>query len=298
LSLWGAAALGAVPAAEVSVSGEEIFTESLTSLRDGTLIIGSATRAIYRAAPGASVAEVWTTLPADGPRSVFGVLAHEASDTLWACTGTLGKTPENEAPPPRATLYALSLATGAVRRAYPLPTNDAVCNDIAVDADGTVYATDTPNMQIVRLAPGASQLEIWAAEGFGAKGSVLDGIAILGRRVYVNTLRTHKLFAVPINADGSADPVIDLKLSTPIKQPDGMRAIGPARLLLGENFANGRAWFVDVVGDRARLTPASPVYANGAVAVTASGKDAWALDPTVNAEGRMRRHRAIHFRLE
>ena len=251
LSLWGSVALSAPPAAEVSIAGEEIFTESLTSLRDGTLIIGSATRAIYRAAPGASVAEVWTTLPAASPRSVFGVLAHESSGTLWACTGTLGKRADGEPPPPRATLYALSLETGAVERAYPLPTADAVCNDIAVDLDGTVYATDTPNMQILRLSAGASQLEVWAAEGFGPRGSVLDGIAVLDRRVYVNTLRTHKLFAVPINSDGSAGKTVDLALSTPINQPDGMRAIGPSRLLLGENFANGRAWFVDIAGESA-----------------------------------------------
>jgi sugar lactone lactonase YvrE len=290
-----AAALAAgSPPGEVTISGEGIFTESLTSTRDGTLIFGSATRALYRAAPGEAQAQRWVELPASSPRSIFGVLAHEASKTLWVCTGTLGQV---DSPPPRATLYALELANGALKEAYPLPTADAVCNDIAVGADGSVYATDTPNMQIVRLAPKADSLEVWAGNAFGPKGSVLDGIAILGQRVYVNTLRTHKLFAVAIAGDGSAGEVVDLALSESIQQPDGMRSIGPSRLLLGENFANGRAWFVDVDDKRARLTPASPVFSNGAIAVTASGKDAWALDPTVNADGKMRRHRALHFRL-
>jgi sugar lactone lactonase YvrE len=282
------------PPAEVTISGEGIFTESLTSTRDGTLIFGSATRALYRAARPDEQAQLWVELPASSPRSIFGVLAHEASNTLWVCTGTLGQV---ETPPPRATLYALALANGALKKAYPLPTADAVCNDIAVGADGSVYATDTPNMQIVRLAPKADSLEVWAANGFGPKGGVLDGIAILGQRVYVNTLRTHKLFAVTIAGDGSAGEVVDLALNESIRQPDGMRSIGPTRLLVGENVANGRAWFVDVDDKKATLTPATPVFSNGVVAVTVSGNDAWALDPTVNADGTMRRHRAVHFRL-
>jgi len=290
-----AAAIAATsPPAEVSISGEGIFTESLTSTRDGTLIFGSATRTLYRAAPGQSQAQPWAQLPASSPRSIFGVLAHEASDTLWVCTGTLGQT---DSPPPRATLYALDLTDGALKKAYPLPAEGSLCNDIAVGADGSVYATDSPNMQIVRLAPKADRLEVWSADAFGPKGGVVDGIVALGPRVYVNTFRTHKLFSVAIAGDGSAGEVVELVLSESIRQPDGMRAIGPSRLLMGENFANGRAWFVDVDDKRATLTPASPVFANGAIAVTASGKDAWALDPTVNAAGEMRRHRALHFRL-
>jgi sugar lactone lactonase YvrE len=294
LLLLAAGAAAVVPAAEVTILGEEIFTESLTSTQDGRLIFGSATRTLYRAAPGETQAQPWVELPASSPRSSFGVLAHEATNTLWVCTGTLGKV---DAPPPRATLYALDLTNGALKKAYPLPTADALCNDIAVGADGSVYATDSPNMQIVRLAPKADSLEVWAENAFGPKGGVVDGIAILGQQVYVNTFRTHKLFSVAIAGDGSAGAVVELALSEPIRQPDGMRPVGPSRLLLGENFANGRAWFVDVDASQASLTPASPVFANGAVAVTTAGKDAWALDPTVNADGKMRRHRALHFRL-
>ncbi len=294
LLFLAAAVTAGSPPAEVTISGEGIFTESLTSTRDGTLIFGSATRTLYRAAPGESQAKPWVELPASSPRSIFGVLAHEDSNTLWVCTGTLGQV---DTPPPRATLYALELADGALRKAYPLPAADALCNDIAVGADGSVYATDSPNMEIVRLAPKADSLEVWAGKAFGPKGGVVDGIAILGQRVYVNTFRTHKLFSVAIANDGSAGAVTELALSEAVRQPDGMRPIGPSRLLLGENFANGRAWFVDVDEKQARLTPASPVYANGAVAVTTSGKNAWALDPTVNANGTMRRHRALHFRL-
>lgn len=37
---------------------------------------------------------------------------------------------------------------------------------------------------------------------FGPKGGALDGIAVFGNRVIVNTLLTSKLFSVPIQADG------------------------------------------------------------------------------------------------
>jgi outer membrane protein assembly factor BamB len=274
----------------IEISGEEIFTESLTSRSDGTVIVGSATRTIYRALHGESNAKPWIELPASSPRSVFGVLAHEASNTLWACTGTLGTV---DPPPPPGTLYAFDLTAGTLRGAYPLPNADAVCNDIAVADDGSVYATDSPNMLVVRLAPGASKLEVWAAGVFGNKGDVIDGIAIVGNRVIVNTLITGKLFAVDVAQGGKAGKVTELALSEPISRPDGMRAIGSSRILLGESVAKGRVLYVDIAGDRATITPIDSDLPKGAVAVTASGDKMWALDPNFSAEGKTRRFRAV-----
>src|SRR6185437_13172984 len=86
-------------------------------------------------------------------------------------------------PPPPADLYAFDLKTGAYRAHYPFPTPGSFCNDIAIDATGNAYATDTNNMEVVRLKKDAQQLEVWAGKGgFGPKGGVLDGIAVLGRR--------------------------------------------------------------------------------------------------------------------
>jgi outer membrane protein assembly factor BamB len=128
------------------------------------------------------------------------VFADEKANTLWAC---FSSTHDVQQPP--STLKAFDLQTGSLKERYPLPTAGAFCNDIAVGADGTAYISDTNNMEVDRLAPGSHQLQVWAGSGgFGPKGGVLDGISVLGNRLFVNTLETNKLFTVPIEADGDA----------------------------------------------------------------------------------------------
>ncbi len=53
------------------------------------------------------------------------------------------------------------LRTGKPKASYPFPAPASACNDIAVDNDGTAYATDTPNGRIFRVKPGASTLELF-----------------------------------------------------------------------------------------------------------------------------------------
>jgi hypothetical protein len=63
-----------------------------------------------------------------------------------------------------------------------------------VGADGGAYVSDTANIEVDRLVPGGFELEMWAGSGaFGPKGGVLDGISVLGNRLFVNTLATSKL---------------------------------------------------------------------------------------------------------
>ena len=81
---------------------------------------------------------------------------------------------------------------------------------VAVVTDGTAYATDTNNMDVVRLKRGATALEVRVGAGaFGPTAEVLDGISVLGKRVYVNTLVTSKLFAIPIESTGKAGPPVE-----------------------------------------------------------------------------------------
>ena len=63
------------------------FAESITATSDGTLIFSSfAGGRISRAAPGAIDASEWIKPGSNGLLSVLGVLADEASNTLYACS--------------------------------------------------------------------------------------------------------------------------------------------------------------------------------------------------------------------
>src|SRR5450755_3795770 len=165
--------------------------------RMAEFIIGSiGARTIYVVKPGAATAKPWTQPDNELTLGIIGVFADEKANTLWAC---FSSTHDVQQPP--STLKTSDLQTGSLKERYPLPTAGAFCNDIAVGADGTAYISDTNNMEVDRLAPGSHQLQVWAGSGdSGPKGGVLDGISVLGNRLFVNTLETNKLFMVPIEA--------------------------------------------------------------------------------------------------
>ena len=268
------------PAPEVVIPGEHISPESLTSTADGHVIIGSIQAAtIWRAAPGAATAEAWIKPGTDGLQGVFGVFADDSTHTLYACSGSFGAPPAKDPPPPSA-LHAFDLTTGAPKGRYPLPDAGGSCNDIAVDAKGNVYITDTQNMLIDRLAKGSTRLETWAGKdgSLGAKGGVLDGIAVLGDRVLVNALIASKLYAVSIGADGAAGQTVEIKTDRVIDRPDGMRSFGGSDLLVAEGGGAGRLTRVTIAGDTGKAVTVKEGFPDGPVAVTVLGTTAYVLE--------------------
>jgi sugar lactone lactonase YvrE len=279
-----APAVAAAPAApaEIVIPGTKIIPESLTSTSDGTVYIGSiGARQIYRAAPGAGTAEVFIPAGTSDMQGIFGVLADEASGTLYACSGNMGPPAEGTQPVPSA-LYAFDLATGAYKAHYPLPKAGGACNDIAVDKAGNAYATDTTNMLIVQLKKNDGKLEIWAGDGgkFGPTGSILDGVTVLDDYVIVNALLTSKLYSVPIGADGKAGAVTEVVLDKPVDRPDGMRAYGANSILVAEGGGAGRLGLVTVDDTRAKGTNVTlkEGFPDGPVAVTVVGDKAYVLE--------------------
>ena len=282
------ACLGALPLTVGAVSlpdtltipGERIFPESLTSSSDGAVIIGSiGQKQIYRVRPGSDTAEVWIPAGTDGLNNTFGVFADNRTNTLYACSNILG--PPGVAAAVNATLYAFDLKSGAGKAHYVFPTDKGFCNDIAIDTQGNVYATDTSNMEIVRLKNGGSTLEVWAGHGdFGKpeEHGVLDGISVLGNRVYANTLMTSKLFTVPIGADGTAGAVAEVKLDHEISRPDGMRSFGKTGVLIVEGGNGGRLSRIDLNGATGKVTTIKEGYPDGPVSVTVVGTTAYVLE--------------------
>jgi sugar lactone lactonase YvrE len=281
------------PGAAVTVPGKGIFPESITSAPDGSVYIGSIGKhSIYRAAPGASQAGPFVPPDTGGLHEVLGVMADANSGTLWACSDP-GPPP---APGAVATLIAFDLATGAVKASYPLPTPGGLCNDIALGADGNAYVTDTNNMEVLRLAPGAPQLMHWAGAGeFGDQAALLDGIAVLGDRVLVATFGTGRLFAIPVQADGSAGAVAEVKLDRALDRPDGMRAFGSHALLVAESGA-GRLARVDVDGESGHATTLREGFGGGIVSVTLVGEQALVIEGQFAMAGASRLKRFLRER--
>lgn len=273
----GCAAAQAAPS-EVALPGDRAFPESVTGTQDGTLFVSSmAEGGVMRAKPGAAEAETWINPGAADTRSTFGVLADEGSNTLWVCSVDLSFL---GVPGPSdvkgSALKAFDLQTGALKGSFPLPGEPAVCNEIATGPDGSIYVTNTFQPHILRLRPGASQLEVWVSDerfkppknGFG-----LDGIAIGGDGyILVNTFSEGRLFRVAMKQDGSAGEVTELKASRPLQFPDTIRRHGPDSFLMVEG--TGTLDRVTIKGDEAVIETLKDGL-NAPASLTQVGDTAW-----------------------
>ena len=135
--------------ADVLIDDTEVYPESLTATVAGDLIVGSIKGNLYRARRGEARATAWIRPDAvNGLQSVFGVLAHEPSRTLWVCS-----VPNPFKPPVAggvAELVAFDLGSGQLKARYVFPPPRSVCNDMTVARDGSVYAADTQNGRILK----------------------------------------------------------------------------------------------------------------------------------------------------
>jgi streptogramin lyase len=279
----------------VTLPGNQAYPESVTSTSDGTLYVGGfATGGVLRARPGASQAEPWIKPGAYGSRSTLGVLADEASQTLWICSNDMSAM---GVPGPGSAkgsaLIGFDLATGEGKISVKLPGTKTLCNDIAVGPDKSVYVTNTFAPQILRLRPGSKDLEVWAENpSFNPpeNGGGLDGLAFGGDgNLFVNTFTKGELFRVDVK-DGKAGKVTKLQSSQPTALTDAIRPVQGNTFLMIEG--NGKLDRVTITGDNASIDTLKDGF-NGPTGVTLAGETAWVsegqlpylLDPAKKAQG-------------
>ena len=234
---------------QVTINDTGVVAENVTSSRDGTVYFGSMSKGtIYRAAPGAAQAEPWILASFAGLTRVLGVLADDRTNTLWVCqnaTDARGGAPATG----QTALRSFDLKSGAATGTYPFPPNSGVCNDIALSADGTAYASESFRGRVHRLKPGATTLEVWTTD---EQLNVIDGLSFLADgSLYVNNFATGKLFRIPVKPDGSAGPIVPIETSMPLVRPDGLRTVGPRTLIQAEQ--QGRVAELTISGDRAEV---------------------------------------------
>ena len=150
----------------IEVPGDKAFTESISAGPDGTLYISSlASGGIARIKPGAAKAEPWIAPGAFETRSTFGVFADAKSNALWVCSNDAsGIGVPGPSSVPGSYLKAFDLATGEGKLSFALAGKANLCNDMTVGEDGAVYVTNSLTPQILKLNPGAKELEVFVED--------------------------------------------------------------------------------------------------------------------------------------
>jgi sugar lactone lactonase YvrE len=204
----------ATPITEITLPGERLYTESITSTKDGTLIVGSLGKGnVSRIAYGTTSVEEWIKPGTNGLNAVFGVFADEKHKTLWVCSD---KTDDGKG---EAAVKSFDLKTAAPKGSYSLPGNGPFCNDIAVADNGTAYISDTAQATIWMLKPVEKTL-VAAVQDPLLAGA--DGLAFGEKSVlYVNSVTKNKLLRVNLKPDGTSTTVTELKLRSRSRSPTG-----------------------------------------------------------------------------
>jgi outer membrane protein assembly factor BamB len=212
--------------------GETFYPEGIAVAADGTFFVGSfSSGEIVRVPPGEVVAE-----PFLGPMSggvIAGMIVDDAAGALWACT-----LDASFAGP--SAIKRFDIATAAETGSYPVP-GGMVCNDLALDADGNVYATDSFTHTIYALPAGGDTVAPWREDGAfaGDPGEItLNGIAFDGAsNLYTVKYNTGELFRIEIAPDGSAGAVTPIAVDPPLAWADGLKVLDAGTLLVVENDA-------------------------------------------------------------
>ena len=262
----------------IPIPGTKAFPESITSTTDGTLYVGRlGDGGIVRVKPRTRESTIFVQPGASGSRSILGVFADEASNTLWACSNDLSAlgAPATGSDTGSA-LKAFDLKTGNGRRSVSLPGPHAFCNDIAVDAQGSVYVTDSANPTILKLSAGATAFDVFAQDSsFSAAqsdGAGLDGIAFgSDGNLYVTNYTAGELVRVEVKG-GKAGRITSLSGNHRLKFPDGLRTLGNNSFLLVEG--SGTLERVVIQGDTFAVTQVHGGFATP-TSVARIGTIAW-----------------------
>jgi sugar lactone lactonase YvrE len=272
---------GVARAADVVVPGSTDFPESMTASADGTLFFSSfGNGRVWRAKPGETQASEFIKSGSNGLASALGVLADDKSNTLYVCSDDFSgagiKIPGGTA----TSLKLFDLKTGEAKGSIATPGSPTLCNDIVVASDGTAYISDSFSGQILRLKPGAKELEVWTQDPqWKVEGKAqLDGIAILGDgAIYTNLFEGDGLFRIPVNSDGSAGKIAKLQTSRPLYHSDGLRAFGPNKLIMVEGETKGNLDLITIDGDNAKIETIKDGF-DGPVSLAQVGDQIYVLD--------------------
>ena len=269
---------GTCGAVELLVPGATAFPEGIAAAADGTIYVGSLTSGEVLAYQECDAAP--SRFADVGDISAVGMAVDPDRDALWICAAD-SSTGEGPA------IVGFALADGAELARHPFTDGAGFCNDLALDGQGNLYATDSFGDRLVVVAAAdlltdGSEAAEWLTDpAFGSEGFGLNGIAVDSTdTVFFSKFDTGELFQVAIDAEGAPSGLTEIAVAPPLMGPDGLEVLEDGTLLVVEGFAS-RLSAVALDGDAGESVVISNRLDQPTTAAVA-GDSAWVVEGQVS----------------
>jgi sugar lactone lactonase YvrE len=263
------------------------YPNGITRASDGTLYVGSITSGqILQISP---TGKRETLFP--GNNEVFAATSlrlDESRDLLWgASPDFLGTQPNSKTPPRSHRIFAINLRSGKIQQVIQMPEG-GFGNDLAIDAQGGVYLTDSARPRIYYLPLGATQLQTWIEDQRlqSSHRIGLSGIALRADgSLVVNRFGDGKFFKITPQFQGK--PAIEeIVLARPIENPDGIQWALDGSLLIVEGAVKsgkGRLLRVDTSDPIGQPKSIETLAENlvSPVNLTTAGNEVWVTESQI-----------------
>ena len=226
-----------LPDITYALLGDKVYPEGIAyDKRTESLFVGSFYKGeIQRIRKGT----VTIFIPAgqDDLHSVVGMSIDVMKRRLWVCNSEAGAsqraTPDSIG---KASIHIYDLDSKSLLRRLPLTQQSGhFCNDIALDASGNAYITDSFSPMIWKVNGSNFVLSEWVRDDrFSGEGFNLNGIQITPDDKYAIVVKMNSGQLFRISAKDRS--IIEIKINRPIDAGDGMVLSDKHELFVIEGF--------------------------------------------------------------